>query len=79
MQVRLHEDRLAAIDEWIAARGGDGDSRPQAIRELVDLGLSAEVVLKKVLLRLEEMLPAADPELARVIGDLRKLVQSTLK
>jgi hypothetical protein len=36
--VRMHDDRLAAIDEWIEMQG-EKISRPEAIRRLVELGL----------------------------------------
>lgn len=37
--VRLNDQQLAAIDAWIA--GQDGEiSRPEAIRRLIELGLS---------------------------------------
>lgn len=78
IQVRLHQDRLDAIDAWIEARSR-GESRPQAIRSLIDLGLSSEAAMTHLLSRLEKMLPSADPELAEVIGDVRKLLQSTLR
>ncbi|MEY9227724.1 cytochrome c553 [Bradyrhizobium japonicum] len=37
--VRLHDQQLAAIDAWIAAQDGE-ISRPEAIRRLIELGLS---------------------------------------
>lgn len=39
--VRMLDDRLAAIDAWIAKRGED-IGRPEAIRRLVELGLKAK-------------------------------------
>jgi hypothetical protein len=37
--VRMHEDQLSAIDEWRAKKEV---SRPEAIRQLVALGLKAK-------------------------------------
>jgi hypothetical protein len=41
VQVRMPLDELKALDEWIKADGGLL-SRPQAIRRLVKLGLTAK-------------------------------------
>jgi hypothetical protein len=38
--VRLLDAPLASLDEWIAAQG-DGPTRPEAIRRLVEIGLKA--------------------------------------
>jgi hypothetical protein len=37
----MHDDQLAAIDDWIEKRG-TGISRPEAIRRLVEIGLKAK-------------------------------------
>jgi hypothetical protein len=37
--VRLHDQQLAAIDAWIAEQA-DEISRPEAIRRLIDRGLT---------------------------------------
>jgi hypothetical protein len=39
--VRMHDEQLEAIDDWIAAQG-QKISRPEAIRRLVELGLKAK-------------------------------------
>jgi len=39
--VRMHEEQLAAIDEWIDAQD-EKISRPEAIRRLVEIGLKAK-------------------------------------
>jgi hypothetical protein len=39
--VRMHDQQLAAIDEWIDAQG-EKISRPEAIRRLVEIGLKAK-------------------------------------
>jgi hypothetical protein len=39
--VRMHDDQLAAIDDWIEKRG-TRISRPEAIRRLVEIGLKAK-------------------------------------
>jgi len=39
--VRMHDQQLDAIDDWIAAQG-EKISRPEAIRRLVELGLKAK-------------------------------------
>ena len=36
--VRMHDEQLAAIDEWIDSQG-EKISRPEAIRRLVEIGL----------------------------------------
>ncbi len=38
--VRLQPDALMVLDAWIA-RNDDGQSRPEAIRRLIDMGLAA--------------------------------------
>jgi uncharacterized protein YfbU (UPF0304 family) len=40
-ELRLDEEQLARIDEWAQEQGDDGLSRAAAIRELIDIGLSA--------------------------------------
>ena len=45
--VRLLEDRLAAIDAWIAAQPEPKPSRPEAIRHLVELGLAVKPTARK--------------------------------
>ncbi|WP_430504849.1 YfbU family protein [Ralstonia pseudosolanacearum] len=40
-ELRLDEEQLARIDEWAREQGDDGLSRAAAIRELIDIGLSA--------------------------------------
>jgi hypothetical protein len=40
MNVRLTSDQLAALDRWIGGLSGAKPSRPEAIRRLLDLGLS---------------------------------------
>jgi len=37
----MHDQPLAAIDDW-SARQGETMSRPEAIRRLVELGLKAK-------------------------------------
>jgi hypothetical protein len=39
--VRMHDQQLEAIDDWIEAQG-EKISRPEAIRRLVELGLKAK-------------------------------------
>jgi len=39
--VRMHDQQLEAIDDWIEAQG-EKISRPEAIRRLVELGLRAK-------------------------------------
>ena len=39
--VRLQPEDLAALDAWIAARG-DNPSRPEAVRTLIRLGMTAQ-------------------------------------
>jgi uncharacterized protein YciW len=39
--VRMHDDQLAAIDDWIEALG-EKISRPEAIRRLVEIGLKVK-------------------------------------
>ena len=39
--VRMHDEQLDAIDDWIAAQG-EKISRPEAIRRLVEIGLKAK-------------------------------------
>ena len=39
--VRMHDELLEAIDDWIAAQG-EKISHPEAIRRLVELGLRAK-------------------------------------
>jgi hypothetical protein len=39
--VRMHDEQLEAIDEWIAEHG-DKISRPEAIRRLVEIGLKVK-------------------------------------
>jgi hypothetical protein len=39
--VRMHDEQLEAIDDWIEAQG-EKISRPEAIRRLVELGLKAK-------------------------------------
>ena len=39
--VRMHDEQLAAIDDWIAAQG-EKVSRPEAICRLVEIGLKAK-------------------------------------
>jgi hypothetical protein len=36
--VRMHDEQLEAIDDWIEAKG-EKISRPEAIRRLVEIGL----------------------------------------
>jgi hypothetical protein len=38
--VRMHDQQIAAIDEWISIQATE-ISRPEAIRRLVDIGLTA--------------------------------------
>lgn len=40
--VRLQPDQLAAIDAWTEKQRGEGMTRPEAIRRLIDLGLKAK-------------------------------------
>ncbi|MDR8077782.1 YfbU family protein [Burkholderia cenocepacia] len=40
-ELRLDEEQLARIDEWAREQGDNGLSRAAAIRELIDIGLSA--------------------------------------
>jgi len=40
-ELRLDEEQLARVDEWAREQEGDTLSRAAAIRELIDLGLSA--------------------------------------
>jgi len=37
----MHDDQLAAIDDWIEALG-EKISRPEAIRRLVEIGLKVK-------------------------------------
>jgi hypothetical protein len=39
--VRMHDEQLQAIDEWIDAQG-EKISRPEAIRRLIEIGLKAK-------------------------------------
>ena len=39
--VRMHEEQLEAIDDWIEAQG-EKISRPEAIRRLVEIGLKVK-------------------------------------
>ena len=39
--VRMHDDQLAAIDDWVEKQG-NRISRPEAIRRLVQIGLKAK-------------------------------------
>ncbi|MBR0693454.1 hypothetical protein JQ553_09520 [Bradyrhizobium lablabi] len=39
--VRMHDDQLAGIDDWIVEQGIK-ISRPEAIRRLVEIGLRAK-------------------------------------
>ena len=39
--VRMHDQQLEAIDDWIEAQG-EKISRPEAIRRLVEIGLKAK-------------------------------------
>jgi hypothetical protein len=39
--VRMHDDQLAAIDDWVEKQG-TRISRPEAIRRLVEIGLKAK-------------------------------------
>lgn len=39
--VRLHPDQLTALDNWILAQG-NGMSRPEAIRRVLDKGLQLD-------------------------------------
>ena len=39
--VRMHDEQLAAIDDWIEVLG-EKISRPEAIRRLVEIGLKAK-------------------------------------
>ena len=39
--VRMHDEQLEAIDDWIAAQG-EKISRPEAIRRLVEIGLNVK-------------------------------------
>jgi hypothetical protein len=39
--VRMHDEQIAAIDEWIDAQD-EKISRPEAIRRLVELGLKVK-------------------------------------
>jgi hypothetical protein len=39
--VRMHDEQIAAIDEWMNAQG-EKISRPEAIRRLVELGLKVK-------------------------------------
>ena len=39
--VRMHDEQLEAIDDWIEAQG-EKISRPEAIRRLVEIGLKAK-------------------------------------
>jgi hypothetical protein len=39
--VRMHDEQIAEIDEWMNAQG-EKISRPEAIRRLVELGLKAK-------------------------------------
>jgi hypothetical protein len=45
--VRLHAEPLARVDDW-AAQQHDHPSRPEAIRRLVEVGLSAPGGLRKI-------------------------------
>jgi len=40
--VRMHDDQLAATDDWIK-KAGTRISRPEAIRRLVEIGLKAKL------------------------------------
>jgi hypothetical protein len=40
--VRMLDDRIWALDSWIARQNEPGLSRPEAIRRLVELGLKAK-------------------------------------
>jgi len=39
--VRMHDDQLAAIDDWVEKQG-TRINRPEAIRRLVEIGLKAK-------------------------------------
>jgi len=39
--VRMHDEQLEAIDDWIEAQG-EKISRPEAIRRLVEIGLKVK-------------------------------------
>jgi uncharacterized protein YciW len=39
--VRMHDEQLAAIDDWIDELG-EKNSRPEAIRRLVEIGLKVK-------------------------------------
>jgi hypothetical protein len=39
--VRMHDEQIAAIDEWIDTHG-EKISRPEAIRRLVEIGLKVK-------------------------------------
>ena len=45
--LRLLDAPLAALDEWITRQGEKGLSRPEAIRRLVELGLSVKAKSKQ--------------------------------
>jgi hypothetical protein len=40
--VRMSADELAGVDGWIAGKGPPFITRPEAIRRLVEKGLSAD-------------------------------------
>ena len=40
--VKMHDQQLDALDNWIAKEKGPALSRPEAIRRLVELGLKAK-------------------------------------
>ena len=40
--VRMLDDRIEAVDAWIAEQGEPDISRPEAVRRLVELGLKAK-------------------------------------
>lgn len=44
--VRLQPDQLAALDGWIA-RQSDATTRPEALRRLAEVGLSAGAALRR--------------------------------
>ena len=42
LMVRLHAGQLALIDAWIVRQGEPPPSRPEALRRLAEIGLSAD-------------------------------------
>lgn len=43
VQVRLQPPQLAALDGWIEAQPAPQPTRPEAIRQLIDLGIAASI------------------------------------